>query len=78
MILLFLEILDCPTGSKAIIANAVTDLPLPDSPTNATVVFGGIWKEIPLTVSVSCLFSPLKQTLIIPRRLYVKAQMLFI
>ncbi len=44
------------------IAKEVTDLPLPDSPTKATVVFAGISKEIPLTVSIYCLSSPLKLT----------------
>jgi hypothetical protein len=35
------------------IASEVTDLPLPDSPTSATVEFFGMSNEIPLTASKS-------------------------
>ena len=44
------------------VASEVTDLPLPDSPTKATVVLVGMANEIPLTVSMYCLFSALKLT----------------
>src|SRR5436309_3231473 len=38
-------------GSKPSIDKDVTDFPLPDSPTNATVAFLGMSKLIPLTAS---------------------------
>ena len=38
------------------------DLPLPDSPTKATVAFTGILKLMPLTVSMYCFSSFLKLT----------------
>ena len=38
-------------GSRPRIASEVTDLPLPDSPTSATVEFLGMSKEMPLTAS---------------------------
>ena len=38
-------------GSRPRMASAVTDLPLPDSPTSATVAFLGMSKEMPLTAS---------------------------
>ena len=42
IILLFSAIRDWPLGNKPMVANEVTDLPLPDSPTKATVVLAGI------------------------------------
>ena len=36
-------------GSRPRIARAVTDLPLPDSPTSATVLFTGMSRLMPLT-----------------------------
>ena len=62
-ILLSAEIRLCSGGNKPIVARDVTDLPLPDSPTKATVVCAGISNDIPFTISVYCLFSPLKLTL---------------
>ena len=56
------EIWLCPFGNNPITANEVTDLPLPDSPTKATVLFFGILNEIPLTVLIHCLLSDLKLT----------------
>ena len=44
------------------VASDVTDLPLPDSPTKATVAFTGILKLMPLTVSMYCFSSFLKLT----------------
>src|SRR5664279_2557726 len=45
-------------GNRPRIDNEVTDLPLPDSPTSATVLFCGMSKLIPFTASnVVCLSS---------------------
>ena len=38
-------------GSRPRIASEVTDLPLPDSPTSATVRFFGMSNEMPFTAS---------------------------
>src|SRR5690606_39539789 len=62
MIWLSSEIRALSAGSRPIVAREVTDLPLPDSPTSATVVLAGISKETPFTVSIYSLFSPLKLT----------------
>ena len=51
IILLDAAMLEVSGGNKPITASELTDLPLPDSPTKATVVLRGMLKEIPLTVS---------------------------
>jgi hypothetical protein len=38
-------------GSRPITASELTDLPLPDSPTSATVLLRGTLNEMPLTAS---------------------------
>src|SRR5580692_5281766 len=50
-------------GNSPIIAIADTDLPLPDSPTRATVVFERTLKLTPLTASKVCVLSRRKRTL---------------
>ncbi len=43
-------------GSKPITASELTDLPLPDSPTSATVLLSGTSNEMPFSASkVLCL-----------------------
>src|SRR5438046_2057687 len=49
-------------GSRPRIARAVTDLPLPDSPTSATVLFAGMSKLMPLTACVTVVLSRRKST----------------
>src|SRR5476649_2964146 len=49
-------------GSKPITASALTDLPLPDSPTSATVALRGTLKETPLTASTLLCLSMRKLT----------------
>src|SRR5713101_3947661 len=49
-------------GSRPRIARAVTDLPLPDSPTSATVLFTGMSKLMPLTAWEMVVLSRRKST----------------
>src|SRR5467141_1548476 len=49
-------------GSRPRIARAVTDLPLPDSPTSATVLFAGMSKLMPLTAWEIVVLSRRKST----------------
>ena len=44
------------------IASALTDFPLPDSPTSATVLFAGTTNEIPLTASKKVFLPVLNET----------------
>jgi hypothetical protein len=47
-------------GSKPITASELTDLPLPDSPTSATVALRGTLKDTPLIASTVVLRSTRK------------------
>src|SRR5471030_2147465 len=49
-------------GNKPITASALTDLPLPDSPTSATVALRGTLKDTPLTASTLVCLSMRKPT----------------